>query len=699
MVLIEYGWPFTAFGIFTVAALGYTDVILLRKARRLEGVQRVQVLWVLVGLAGSHLIASVAIIIIPILWGTTAYSGWGAAGYITTLAGMGYAIAKHRLMQPGVAFRRGLSTALAVAIVLTTGLVALRVAQPLLAANGIPVPASHVAAGVLMGMAIVLIYGKISGFVKQKQATTHSPVSVQAETASQILRTLDSDNLLRLVARSVDDAIEPTDVVVYTRSRSGTQLVPRVVRHDAAEARPNGEAPIDLQHSVMHLVSDGSMLTRDQVFRFASVNDARRLSLAMDELGAEAIAPLVWEDELIGAVTVGSKRSGKMYSEDELRFVADVALQASLAIRNAALYAETSQLKDFNERILRQMDNAVVVTDDREKIVVFNSAAERLFGIPASEARGASIDLLPDGIANCIRASLGSGRILSSRHFEVQRGDTLVPLACSTSPLASESDELHQGAVAVISDLTLIQELDRERQEAERLSLIRVISAGMAHEIRNPLVAIRTFAELAPRRLDDPEFRSNFLTVVREEIMRIDKLVGDLLTLSKPADAVIEEIDIDLICRGVVRAMSGVAEARNVDLRLELVPLDGVVRGDETRLHQALLNLISNAIDAEPDGGEVSLETRMCADEQSSVCLRVHNPGSFIPEEQVDEIWRPFVSRKAKGTGLGLAICQTIIEEHRGDVSVESTHEGGTTFVVELPLSKSRTAVPTESPE
>ena len=219
----------------------------------------------------------------------------------------------------------------------------------------------------------------------------------------------------------------------------------------------------------------------------------------------------------------------------------------------------------------------------------------------------------------------------------------------------------------------------------------------MAHEIRNPLVAIRTFAELAPRRLDDPDFRSNFLTVVRDEIMRIDKLVGDLLTLSKPADAVVEELDIDLICRGVMRAMSGVAEAQQVELRLQLDELHGVARGDETRLHQALLNLVSNAIDAEPEGGEVTLETLSRADEESgeNVCIRVHNPSSYIPQDQTDEIFRPFVSRKAKGTGLGLAICQTIIEEHRGDVRIESTREGGTTFVVELPLSNARIAAPT----
>ncbi|MFO8079105.1 MAG: HAMP domain-containing sensor histidine kinase [Armatimonadota bacterium] len=220
------------------------------------------------------------------------------------------------------------------------------------------------------------------------------------------------------------------------------------------------------------------------------------------------------------------------------------------------------------------------------------------------------------------------------------------------------------------------------------------MSAGMAHEIRNPLVAIRTFAELAPSRLDDPEFRSNFLTVVREEIMRIDKLVGDLLTLSKPADAVVEEVDVELVCRGVMRAMAGVAESETITLNLQLDETQEVLKGDETRLYQALLNLVSNAIDAEPEGGSVTLNTQVHDGPRGDrrLCISVHNPSSFIPEDQTEEIWRPFVSRKAKGTGLGLAICQTIIEEHNGYVSVESTVDGGTTFVVELPLPSRTTA-------
>lgn len=698
IVNVTYGWPLIPFGLFAISALAYADLILLRKAIRLEGMQQVQAIWVLIGLAGTHLVGLVTIIIIPIVWGTTAYSGWGAAGVFIQLAGMGYAIAKHRLMRPEMALRRAGSTAVAVALVLVVGISGLQFVRPLLVSRGVPLQAAYVGTGLLMGVLIALIHARVTDYMRGPRRSGSDPSSVHAETSSQILRTLDSEQLLRILARALDEALGPTRLAVYTRSRAGNQLMPRVVLHESREVAGNGESAIDLGHGVLEIVArEGSLLTRDHVFRFASLKEARRLSLAMDELRAHLVAPMIWEDELIGAVMLGPKRSGEMYEHEELRLVADVALQASLALHNADLYAETAALKDFNERILSQMDNAVVVTDDDERIVVFNASAERLFDISGDRARGASIEVLPEGIANCIRASLGSGRILSSRHFEIERGDSAIPLACSTAPLEGEGDGRRQGAVAVISDLTLIQELDRERQEAERLALIRVISAGMAHEIRNPLVAIRTFAELAPRRLDDPEFRSNFLTVVREEILRIDRLVGDLLTLSKPADAVVEELAIDLICEGVVRATAGMAEAKGIELRLDVGQMRGVTLGDETRLHQALLNIVSNAIDAEPENGRVTLIAREHGSDRgpSVAQIAVHNPGSYIPPEQFDEIFRPFVSKKPRGTGLGLAICQTIIEEHSGKIDVRSSRESGTTFVVELPLSSTRTAART----
>jgi signal transduction histidine kinase len=272
--------------------------------------------------------------------------------------------------------------------------------------------------------------------------------------------------------------------------------------------------------------------------------------------------------------------------------------------------------------------------------------------------------------------------------FTIARPDgAVVPVACAVSTLKGDSAD-QAGALAVIHDLTLVQELEREREEAERLSMVRVLAAGMAHEIRNPLVAIQTFADLLPLKWEDAEFRETFTATAQGEIQRIVGLVSELLMLSKPAGAVSNPVDIAEVCEGVRRTLSARAESLGIRLFLELGPLNGKPRGDANRLTQALQNLVGNALDAEPEGGEVHLIAEQTAGSNGKgrVILRVVNPHSVIAAADQEEIFKPFYSRKEGGTGLGLAICETIVHEHRGTINVSSSPREGTEFTIRLPV-------------
>ncbi|MCD6360889.1 MAG: PAS domain-containing protein, partial [Armatimonadetes bacterium] len=549
-------------------------------------------------------------------------------------------------------------------------------------------------AGTMVGVTLVVVYNRVHHSLMLttgvRQVQRHAQLS-----ATHILRTLDVDELLRYLVRTLYVRLKPTFAAVYVKHKDSDDFVVRAYRGDDG-LEPTKTMPADnlLVKTVAHeteTVDSSSLLSLDQVRRFRSLDEARLLTREFERLHAHIIAPLVWENELVGLIMVGPKSTDDMYGDEDMAFIAHLATTASLGLNNATLYAQTAQLKDFNESILREMDNAVIVADSDGRIVVFNNAAERLFGIPASEVEGASIYLLPTGIANCIRSTLSTGHLVAGQHTMIP-GDQPegTPVTCSVSPLRGNGTS-PSGAIAVVSDLTLTHELERERQEAERLALIRVISAGMAHEIRNPLVAIKTFTELAPERMDDPEFRSNFLTVAKQEIDRINKLVGDLLTLSKPADAVMEMVDVNAVCQQVVNAASGIAEAAQLQLTFEQGRINGTPLGDAARIHQALLNLVTNAIDAEPAGGVVRVSTREEQDDdgRAYVVISVYNSGSYIPPTQMEDIFRPFYSGKDKGTGLGLAICKTIVEEHRGEIVVSSSQNEGTEFVVKLPLTPS----------
>jgi len=259
-------------------------------------------------------------------------------------------------------------------------------------------------------------------------------------------------------------------------------------------------------------------------------------------------------------------------------------------------------------------------------------------------------------------------------------------VALSTFVLRGRHGEV-EGAGVVFRDLSTEDALHRAQQEAERLGFIRAISAGMAHEIRNPLTAIRTFAELAPYRLDDPEFRESFLRVALSEVTRLDELVSQFMTLARPASVAREPLDICRLADKVVEALSATAEAHEVRVATCQPQEPCVVSGDSPRLHQCLLNLMLNAVEATPPGGDVEVRIGTeGTDARDDVAVTVWNSGSYIPPDDQEHVFEPFFTTKVSGTGLGLAICHTIIDEHEGQIVVQSGVEEGTSFTITLPV-------------
>ena len=689
-VLVIYGWPFIVFGLFTMTITLWADAVLLRKVQPLTGLQRVQVIYMLIGLLIGQVGAIVTMVVLPLVWQNTYFSRWGPASYVFIISGMAYAIAKHHIVKPKVALYR--TTAYLLTGAGVAGLFALAIifAESAFAVHNIPTVLAYVVTGIVMGIIVVPVHL----YIRQALDRTFLPQNQLEESfrhaSDAILRTLDADQLPEFLSDTILSMFRPTQVSVFMKDGSAGQFIRRS-EHFAAENGTPVNCPESLspQHILVQAVSASrNLLHRAQIFRFHSLAEAQPIAAAMEEIDTQLLAPMLWEDELVGLVCIGEKQSGEMYEAEELETLRNMMPQASLALRNAQLYAEVVQVKEYNENILRQMESGVIAVDAQENVVLCNPAAERILGLSRDEVIDHKLELLPENIADCLRPALTGYHPRSGYRFDIQKPDgQRVPVACSTSTWGG-SPGSPEGALAVISDLTIVEELEQERQEAERLALIRVLSAGMAHEIRNPMVAIRTFAELLPTHWDDAEFRSDFLITAQDEIHRIEQLLTQLLMLSKPADAVTEEIDVSVLCEGVVRAMSARAQSQQIALSAALVPISYQPIGDEGRLHQAILNLITNAVEAEPQGGQVKVTTEEGPDAEGNprVVIRVYNSASYIPPSQIEQIFRPFYSQKPGGTGLGLAICQTIIEEHGGTIQVRSAPSDGTEFIVELPI-------------
>ena len=244
--------------------------------------------------------------------------------------------------------------------------------------------------------------------------------------------------------------------------------------------------------------------------------------------------------------------------------------------------------------------------------------------------------------------------------------------------------------LAVVADrVQLAAALDESRrmlQQATRLSTVGTLAAELAHEIRNPLVAVQTFLQILPERLDDPEVTGDLRAVALTELQRVARLLNELLGMARASVATFAATDLEAVVEQVVRLLQVSARKKDVTLVRTGEPLP-TGAADASRLKQALVNLVLNAIQASPAGTTVTVTTAQIRDggrPRVEVAIRDQGPG--IPVEERESIFHPFFTTKDNGTGLGLPVTRQIISDHGGSLAVEGATGEGATFVIRLPL-------------
>ena len=244
-------------------------------------------------------------------------------------------------------------------------------------------------------------------------------------------------------------------------------------------------------------------------------------------------------------------------------------------------------------------------------------------------------------------------------------------------------------ASVALENARLYSELRRSQDvitRAGRLSALGTLAAGIAHEIRNPLVSIQTFFQLAPKRLDDEEFMTSFLGLAEGEVQRISNLITELLTFAKSPAVAIKEVELDDVINRTVMLIAPQAHTQRVQIRTRLSRGMMPVLADSEQIMQVLLNIVLNGVQATPPGGTVTIETRQSELHGETFCqIEVRDSGPGIPAETQESIFNPFFTTKDKGTGLGLPIAHRIVAECGGFISVESIENEGARFFINLP--------------
>jgi signal transduction histidine kinase len=225
-------------------------------------------------------------------------------------------------------------------------------------------------------------------------------------------------------------------------------------------------------------------------------------------------------------------------------------------------------------------------------------------------------------------------------------------------------------------------------RRADRLASLGTLTAGLAHEIRNPLVAIKTFTQLLPERIDDDEFRNHFLNIASGEVDRISALVTELLEFARPSEPKFEPEDINSILDGMVLLVSTETKSKHIDIVKDYASDLNPITIDREQMKQVFLNILLNAIEATPEKGKIFVKTRSYTKPEGEPYIQVEftDTGCGIRPEYLEDIFTPFFTTKEKGSGLGLSISSQIVQDHKGYIDVESQVNRGTSFFINLPL-------------
>ena len=250
----------------------------------------------------------------------------------------------------------------------------------------------------------------------------------------------------------------------------------------------------------------------------------------------------------------------------------------------------------------------------------------------------------------------------------------------------------NQTAVA-IENARLYEDLKRSKsyiRRADRLASLGTLTAGLAHEIRNPLVAIKTLTQLLPERLDDEEFRTQFLQIASGEVDRISSLVTELLEFARPSDPKLELENINTILDGMLLLASTETKKKQINIIKNFASDLPPVQIDREQIKQVFLNVLLNAIEATSENGKITVKTRTFTKPGGEPYAQIEftDTGCGIPEEYLEDIFNPFFTTKSTGSGLGLSISNQIIQEHRGYIDVESQMGKGASFFINLPVNQ-----------
>jgi two-component system, NtrC family, sensor histidine kinase PilS len=417
---------------------------------------------------------------------------------------------------------------------------------------------------------------------------------------------------------------------------------------------------------------------------FASLTILASLSI-IESTGAELTAAKIAQGvsfHVVAFLVVGllaARLADRRSSGDELKE----------ATKNLA------NLRALHERIIESIRSGLVTTDLEGNIYTYNAAATEITGFRAEEMQGRKIESLFGDISLEIEQSLGA--VADGEQLPRFEANLLTPegfavrIGYSISQLFSEDNEA-TGLIITFQDLTEIRSMEESVRRKDRLAAVGRVGAGLAHEIRNPLGAMRGAIQVLESNMPAESIHADLMGIILRESDRLNSIITNFLSYAKPTVGKFQEIDVCEAIRDTIKLLRHSPDVNAGHVLEDLLPARPVfISADGTQLKQIFWNLARNAIQAMPDGGKLSIKLDPISNNRIRIVFE--DSGTGMSPEAVEQLFEPFSNSTSGGTGLGLSIVYQIIRDHSGTINVRSIEGEGSVITVELPSENRRRAI------
>jgi PAS domain S-box-containing protein len=605
----------------------------------------------------------------------------------------GYAIVRYRLMDVDLIFKRGMAYTLAAGAIAGAYFTIVALVGELVHSR---IPGAGTTGLVLAIVITAVLFDPIRKWIQERMdrlfnRTRYDYRHTLVEFGRELNAETDLDKMLTAVVDQLSRTLLVDRMAIFLAS--GEQQ-DRFVLAKSFGIQQTSKLDLAFLSAPRPETSEGHLF-------FENTHNVPRESVGAQEtisrLDLNYYIPCRAQKSTVAVLGLGKTVEGDFLSSEDVELLETLAGYLAIAIQNARLYASLEQkiaqyerLKDFNENIVESINVGVLAVDLEDRVESWNSQMEVMYALPRWQALTRPLgEIFPQEFVQefyRLRQSPGIHNLYKFR-LSAPTGEVRT-VNVAIAPLVTKKFSV-VGRLIIMDDITERVELESQLSQADKLSSIGLLAAGVAHEVNTPLAVISSYAQLLSKQLQGDDQKSGLLDKITRQTFRASEIVNNLLNFSRTSASEFTDVDVNRIIAETLNLLEHQFKTTKIRVQDELASRLPAIQGNAGRLQQVFLNLFLNAKDAMPRGGTLRVSTA----NGDSVSVVISDSGTGIAQENIQRIYDPFFTTKTapqdgqrRGTGLGLSVTYGIIQEHAGKIRVESTPNEGTTFYLDFPL-------------